>query len=42
MPRILFPNIPLRLVMPTDRVAAATQGVRELVFRTLPSVNKVR
>ena len=38
---IHFPNIPMRLVMPADRVAAAAVGVRELVFRTIPSVNKV-
>ena len=41
MPRILFGSLPLRLMMPTDRVAAAAQGVKELVFRTLPSANKV-
>jgi hypothetical protein len=42
MPRIHFPNFPLRLVLPVDRAAAATAGVKELVFRTLPSVNKAR
>jgi hypothetical protein len=42
MPRIHFPNFPLRLVLPVDRAAAATEGVKELVFRTLPSVNKAR
>jgi hypothetical protein len=42
MPRIHFPNIPLRLVLPADRAAAAATGVKELVFRTLPSVNKAR
>jgi large subunit ribosomal protein L23 len=42
MPRIHFPNFPLRLMLPTDRVAAAADGVKELVFRTLPSVNKAR
>ena len=41
MPRILFASLPLRLMMPADRVAAAAQGVKELVFRTLPSANKV-
>lgn len=42
MPRIHFPNFPLRLVLPVDRAAAATEGVKELVFRTLPNVNKAR
>ena len=42
MPRIHFPNFPLRLVLPVDRAAAATEGVKELVFRTLPHVNKAR
>jgi hypothetical protein len=42
MPRIHFPNFPLRLVLPADRAAAAATGVKELVFRTIPSVNKAR
>ena len=41
MPKVHFANFPLRLVLPTDRVAAAADGVRQLVFRTLPSVNKI-
>jgi len=41
MPRILFANLPLRLVMPKDRLAAAAVGVRDLVFRTVPSANKI-
>jgi large subunit ribosomal protein L23 len=41
MPRIHFPNLPLRLVLPVDRVAAAAVGVRDLVFKTLPTANKV-
>jgi large subunit ribosomal protein L23 len=41
MPRILFASMPLRLVLPTDRAAAAADGVKELVFRTLPSFNKI-
>ena len=41
MPRIHFPNLPLRLVLPVDRIAAAAVGVRELVFRTLPTATKL-
>lgn len=41
MPRVMFASFPLRLVMPKDRLAAAAQGVTKLVFRTLPSVNKL-
>lgn len=41
MPRVLLASIPLRLVLPVDRAKAAAEGVTKLVFRTLPSVNKL-
>ena len=41
----LYASLPLRLVLPTSLSVwekAATQGVKELTFRTVPWANKAR